>query len=82
MAVPLQAYVGLPLATLLDLQTRYVEAAQAIAGGQSYTIAGRSLTRANLTEVSEALQAIAFAINSLQAQNRRRSATSNYYRFV
>ena len=82
MPVPLQSFVGLSLAQLTALQTSYVEAQTAVAQGQSYTIAGRSLTRANLGDIAEALAAISYAINQLQARNRRQTGNSTYYRFA
>ena len=38
--------------TMLDA---FIGAAAAVATGQSYTIGGRSLTRANLSEINEAI---------------------------
>lgn len=56
--------VGLPLATLTDLQTKYAECLAAIAvAGQSYSISGRSFNRANLTEVQNMLAEVNYAIS-------------------
>ena len=38
------------------LLTLYLEALEAIATGQSYTIGGRSLSRANIREVRETIE--------------------------
>lgn len=81
MPVPLQSFVGLSLAQLQQLQSSYLDAQLAVAQGQSYTIAGRSLTRANLSDIAEALAAISYAINQLQARNRRQTGNATYYRF-
>ena len=40
------------LETAQDMYSRYIEAEKAILGGQSYSIAGRSLSRADLAEVT------------------------------
>lgn len=55
--------VGLPLATLQQLQTDYTACLTAIAvAGQSYTIAGRQFNRAQLDEVKEMLGEIVYAL--------------------
>ena len=42
------AFVGLPVATLTSLRTKYLECLEAIAvAGASYSIAGRSFSRAS-----------------------------------
>lgn len=57
------SFVGLPLATLNSLQTKYIECLEAIAvAGASYSIAGRSFSRANLTEVRATLEELSYAI--------------------
>lgn len=56
-------FVGLPLATLQQLQTDYTACLTAIAvAGQSYTIAGRQFNRAQLDEVKEMLGEIVYAL--------------------
>jgi hypothetical protein len=82
MPVPLQSFVGLTLAELTALRASYVEAQTAVAQGQSYTIAGRSLTRANLGDIAEALAAISYAINQLTARNRRQTGNATYFRLA
>lgn len=53
----------LDLATLQTLQGQYVACLTAIAqGNQSYSIAGRSFTRADLVEVRKTLGEISYAI--------------------
>ena len=57
------SFVGLPLATLNSLRTKYIECLEAIAvAGASYSIAGRSFSRANLTEVRNTLEELTYAI--------------------
>lgn len=57
------SFVGLPLATLNSLQTKYLECLEAIAvAGVSYSIAGRSFSRANLTEVRNTVEELTYAI--------------------
>ena len=56
-------FFGLPLATLQSLQAKYIACLEAIAvAGASYSIAGRSFTRANLTEVSNIIGQLQSAI--------------------
>lgn len=52
------AFHGLPLATLREHQTAFLAAQLAIANGQSYSVAGRTLTRANLKDVQDTLRAL------------------------
>jgi len=57
------SFVGLPLATLNSLRTKYLECLEAIAvAGASYSIAGRSFSRANLTEVRNTVEELTYAI--------------------
>ena len=57
------SFVGLPLATLNSLRTKYIECLEAIAvAGASYSIAGRSFSRANLTEVRNTIEELTYAI--------------------
>lgn len=57
------SFVGLPLATLNSLRTKYIECLEAIAvAGASYSIAGRSFSRANLTEVRNTVEELTYAI--------------------
>lgn len=63
MALSDNPFVGLPLADLQDLQTKYVQAIKDIAtAGQSYTFPGRSFTRANLPEMRKTLSEIRIAL--------------------
>ena len=65
-------FFGLPLETLQELQVEYVAAIKAVAtNGVSYSIGGRSLSRANLTEMTSTLAEIISAIN--RATGTRRS---------
>jgi hypothetical protein len=65
-------FFGLPIATLEELRDEYVDALKAIAtNGVSYSIGGRSLSRANLTEVKETLADILSAIDRASGTRRR-----------
>ena len=56
-------FVGLPLATLNSLQTKYIECLEAIAvAGVSYSISGRSFTRASMAEVKDTIEELTYAI--------------------
>ena len=56
-------FVGLPVATLNSLRDKYVACLEAIAvAGASYSIAGRSFSRANLSEVREIIAELTLAI--------------------
>lgn len=58
-------FVGLPIATLNSLRSKYIECLEAIAvAGASYSIAGRSFSRANLSEVREIIAELTLAIES------------------
>lgn len=50
--------VGLDAATLGTLKTAYTAALLAVAQNQSYSVSGRSFTRANLSEIKETLNQI------------------------
>lgn len=64
MAAPIVGlFLNLDLTTLQGMQTTWAAALNAIAvGNQSYSIAGRSFTRANLDEVAHMLSEISYAI--------------------
>jgi hypothetical protein len=58
-------FVGLPVATLNSLRDKYVACLEAIAvAGASYSIAGRSFSRANLSEVREIIAELTLAIEN------------------
>jgi len=64
-------FFGLPVATLEELRDEYVAAIKAVAtNGVSYSIGGRSLSRANLTEMRNTLGDIMAALD--RSSNRRR----------
>jgi hypothetical protein len=64
-------FFGLPVATLEELRDEYVAAIKAVAtNGVSYSIGGRSLSRANLTEMRNTLGDIMTALD--RSSNRRR----------
>lgn len=63
-------FYGLPLETLESMRDEYVDAIRAVAtNGVSYSIGGRSLSRANLTEMRATLGDILSAIE--RAKGRR-----------
>ena len=60
----LAAFVHLDVSTLQTMQSEYTTAISAVAAaGQSYSISGRSFTRANLPELTKTLADINRAIN-------------------
>jgi len=70
------AFVGLPLATLTSLRDKYVTCLEAIAvAGASYSIAGRSFSRANLKEVTDTIAELNLAI-------RKASGTQVYHTYA
>ena len=57
-------FFNYPMATLLALQSSYLNAMTAIAtAGQSYSVGGRTFTRAHIGDVSQALQELQAAID-------------------
>lgn len=65
-------FYGLPVATLEELRDEYVAAIKAVAtNGVSYSIGGRSLSRANLTEMRNTLGDITAAIDRASGRRRR-----------
>lgn len=65
-------FYGLPVATLQELQTEYIAAIKAVAtNGVSYSIGGRSLSRANLTEMRATLGDITAALDRASGSRRR-----------
>jgi hypothetical protein len=60
-----KTFFGLPIATLQELHTDFIACLKTIAvAGASYSIAGRSFTRANLAEVSQTIKELQAAIDS------------------
>ena len=71
-------FVGLPLATLTSLRDKYVTCLEAIAvAGASYSIAGRSFSRANLGEVRDTIAELTLAIESANG-TRIRTTYANF----
>jgi hypothetical protein len=71
-------FVGLPLATLTSLRDKYVTCLEAIAvAGASYSIAGRSFSRANLGEVRDTIAELTLAIQSANG-TRIRTTYANF----
>ena len=72
-----KSFYGLPLATLESLRAKYLACLEAIAvAGASYSIAGRSFTRANLAEVSQTVKELTAAIESANGTRVRRTVTA------
>jgi hypothetical protein len=70
-------FYGLPTATLTELRDEYVAAIKAIAtNGVSYSIGGRSLSRANLTEMRNTLGDITAALDRASGSRRRTTHAS------
>jgi hypothetical protein len=60
-----KSFFGLPVATLQELQTDFTACLKAIAiAGASYSIAGRSFTRANLAEVAQTIKELQAALDN------------------
>jgi hypothetical protein len=71
-------FLGLPLATLTSLRDKYVTCLEAIAvAGASYSIAGRSFSRANLGEVRDTIAELTLAIQSANG-TRIRTTYANF----
>ena len=71
-------FFGLPVETLQELRTEYIAAIKAIAtNGVSYSIGGRSLSRANLTEMRNTLGDIQAALDRASG-NRRRTLYASF----
>jgi hypothetical protein len=65
-------FFGLPVATLEELRDEYVAAIKAVAvNGVSYSIGGRSLSRANLTEMRNTLGDVMTALDRASGRRRR-----------
>lgn len=58
-------FQGLDAATLAQLKTAFTDALLAVAKNQAYSLNGRSLTRANLTEIKSTLGQIIAAQQAL-----------------
>ena len=70
-------FIGLPLATLTSLRDKYITCLEAIAvAGSSYSIAGRSFSRANLGEVSSTIAELTLAIDSINGTRVRTTYTN------
>ena len=71
-------FLGLPLGTLTSLRDKYVTCLEAIAvAGASYSIAGRSFSRANLGEVRDTIAELTLAIQSANG-TRIRTTYANF----
>ena len=71
-------FLGLPLATLTSLRDKYITCLEAIAvAGASYSISGRSFSRANLGEVRDTIAELTLAIESANG-TRIRTTYANF----
>lgn len=70
-------FYGYPLATLQTMQTTWNAALAALAINQSYSLAGRTITRANLKEVMEMCAEIQSAID--RASGTRVTQTYGFF---
>lgn len=66
-------YYGLPLATLQALQTAAVNCLTAILLNQSYSLNGRTLTRANLSDVQDMIGNLQAAIDDANGTSSSRT---------
>jgi hypothetical protein len=69
-------FTGLPLADLITLRTSYLAAVANLAVSESYSIAGRSVTRANLPDIKATLAELNTEIRRQQGT----ALTSTYAR--
>jgi len=65
-------FAGLDLSTLQELKAAYTKCLLAIANNQSYSVSGRSLSRANLGEVKQTLLEITQAIDQKNGPRAKR----------
>ena len=71
-------FIGLPLATLTSLRDKYITCLEAIAVAcSSYSIAGRSFSRANLGEVRDTIMELTLAIQQATG-TRVRTTYANF----
>jgi outer membrane murein-binding lipoprotein Lpp len=72
-----KSFFGLPIATLEELLNDYVACLKAIAvAGASYSIAGRSFSRANLNEVSQTVKELQAALDAANGRRIKRVVTA------
>jgi hypothetical protein len=69
-------FTGLDAATLAQLKTAFTNALLAVAQNQAYSLNGRSLTRANLTEIKNTLGQITNAQEELSGETTNRTLVS------
>jgi hypothetical protein len=69
-------FTGLDAATLAQLKTAFTNALLAVAQNQAYSLNGRSLTRANLTEIKNTLGQITDAQAELNGETTNRTLVS------
>lgn len=60
---------GMTLAVAQEMLDLWIGADRAVASGQSYTIGGRSLTRANAQEITEKIKFYSSLVGSLSRGN-------------
>lgn len=67
----IQTFYGLDLSTLTELKGKFLECLTSIAvGGVSYTVGGRSFTRADLAEVKRTIAELQAAIDRQTGRSR------------
>lgn len=72
-----KSFFGIPVATLEELLNDYVACLKAIAvAGASYSIAGRSFSRANLNEVSQTVKELQAALDAANGRRIKRVVTA------
>lgn len=64
---------GITLEIAQEKLTAYLAALDAVLAGQSYTIAGRSLTRANLTDIQTGIEFWNGKVNALERSEAGKS---------
>lgn len=75
------AFFGLPLASLLALQTQYVNAAAEVSTvGKSYTVGNRSYTLDDMTDIRQTLLELGAAIRKATGNRRKNVVAVQAYR--
>jgi hypothetical protein len=76
MAGSSNAFIGLDLTTLQSLQSDYIAAVRALAVSQAYTLNGRSISRSELTQVTDTLGQINAAIADANGSSTNQTLVS------
>jgi hypothetical protein len=78
MASSSNPFLGLDGATLTDLKSRTLSAVQAVLLNQSYSLNGKSVTRANLPDLTQMLGQLSDALEYANGQ----TTTNSYVSFT